>query len=814
MRCLATILLLVTISVLPSLAYAQTSGQRHQQILKSLEAGERQSAIRNLRLLRAQDPSFFAANNYDYLLGRLAEETGDRAGSLTNYEAVASRRGALAPHALLRLAALARSSGDLLNERERLRRYIIVNANNSSRDGAALRLGESFFESEDFTGAISSLRLVLQSPTPAIARKARLLTAQSLWRTEKVSEAWDAFLQLLMQMPDASRPDDFALEATRALDEMERHIDSAKSALTEADRLLRASVYQFNRDFNAAHHHYQLVVDQNPKGATASNALYQIGRGFYLQGQYGDAIRWFQRVVDEFPESTSARDALGFQAASYNRLKRTDEAIATYKRLIQSFPDAPNPERAYINIIDALHEAGRYSEALDWVRQTRVRFNNQLGATLALFAQFRIHLAQSDWGAVLSDAEQLKKSADLGGTRVPSGTSSAEVTFIQALALEQVGRVQEAMDLYLTIPDGRSEYFGGRATERLQFLAGSQSSRQTAESRIQSVLTQANRDLAARQFDSARRLAQDVLRLSSGSARTEALQILKRSYESLPLYRLPQMSLVQLGRKLPLTDSVDNQSSAQVVADELFFLGLYDEAVPAFLISQTTANASTKREVPADQTGLQKPSDSDYTLAILSLRSGQVHAAVRFGERFWRAVPTDYELELAPREYVELLFPVAFRDSLLRHAPERNIDPRFILAIARQESRFQTDAKSVAAARGMMQFIPETANNTAKELGLSRFHQDDLYNPDTAILLASQYLSSLFRQFPDQPEAVAAAYNGGPDNVARWVARSRSSDPIRYVAEIGFTQTKDYVFRVFTNYRGYQKLYDSQLQRR
>ena len=803
----ATLLLAVTV-LLGSQATAQTPVQQHQEILKAVETGERDRAIRSLRVLQSKNPSLFAANNYDYLLGRLAEASDDRAGSLANYDAVVVRTGVLAPHALLRLAALARSSGDLVNERERLRHYLILAANTPSRDRAALRLGESFFQSEDFDGAISSLRLVLSSPTPVIARKARLLTAQSLLKNAQVPEARSAFQQLLMQMPDASRPDDFALEAVRALDEIERNNSSLMTGLTEADRLLRASVYQFNRDFEAARQHYQSVVTQNPKGATASNALYQIGRGHYLRGQYDEAIRWFQRVVDEFPESTSARDALGFQAATYNRLKRTEEAVATYKQLIQRFPDSPDPERPYINIIDALHEATRYGEALGWVQQTRARFNNQLGDTLALFAQFRIHSAQSQWDAVLQDAEELKKAADLGGTRVPSGTNTGEVTFIQALALEQLGRFQEAIDLYLAIPDGRHEYFGQRATERLQALANLQNVRQNAESQTRSLLIQANRALSDSQYDSARMFAQSAFRLGTGDTRDQALDILRRTYGSLPAYHLPQMSFVQLGRKVPRAVGNSHTGTPESTADELFYLGLYDEAVPAFLLAQTTA----KREV-SEQTGTPGLSNTNYSLATLSLRAGNANAAVRFGERVWRTVPADYEMELAPREYVELLYPVAFRDSLLRHAPPRGIDPRFVLAIARQESRYQVEAKSVAAARGMLQFIPETATATANELGLSRFQQDDLYNPDTAILFASQYLSSLFRQFPNQPEAVAAAYNGGPENVARWIARSKSNDPVRYVAEIGFTQTKDYVFRVLANYGAYQKFYDSQLQR-
>ena len=162
---------------------------------------------------------------------------------------------------------------------------------------------------------------------------------------------------------------------------------------------------------------------------------------------------------------------------------------------------------------------------------------------------------------------------------------------------------------------------------------------------------------------------------------------------------------------------------------------------------------------------------------------------------------------------IELLYPAPYRDALLREAGSRSVDPRFVLSIARQESRFRSDAKSVAAARGLMQFISATADDVAKQLNRHDFRQDELYDPDTAVQFGSQYLQSLFKQFPSMSEAVAASYNGGADNMARWIARSRVNNPERYVSEIGFSQTKDYVFRVMSNYWIYQKLYSDQLQR-
>ena len=111
-----------------------------------------------------------------------------------------------------------------------------------------------------------------------------------------------------------------------------------------------------------------------------------------------------------------------------------------------------------------------------------------------------------------------------------------------------------------------------------------------------------------------------------------------------------------------------------------------------------------------------------------------------------------------------------------------------------------------------MQFTSPTARRIAGELGHESFEQDDLYDPGTAILFGSRYVAKLFSDLPDKAEAVAASYNGGEDNMKRWLTRSRTSLPERYVPEIAYSQSKDYVYKVMANYRVYQYLYDEQLR--
>lgn len=778
-------LLLLLVLALP------TAAQTPDRVLAAVESEDWQAARAEINKLRASNEALFREKNYEYLLGRIAERTGDLASAGASYQAIASNDSRLKQYALWRLAKIARSTGDFVLERERLQQLDSTAAPSSLlNEAATLRLSESFFESGDFQSAGNSAKALTLSKNTAIARKGLALMASAYLKAGKPIEARDAFTKLVMQMPDASRPDDFALEAVRQLDALDK---GSAATLSEADHLLRASVYQFNRDFAGARFHYQSILDRFQQSTAVPNATYQIARGLYLEAKYDDAVKLFQKVVDSYPQSSSARDALSFLGSSYIRMKRTDDAVAAYKLFIDRFPDAPNPERSYLNIIDALHEAGRYPEALNWVQQTRTRFKNDLGGALALFAQLRINMAQQSWANVARDADELLKLSDLGGTRVPGGTNPAEVTFLRGFALEQLGRTEEAIAAYLSIPDGRNEYYGTRATQRLLELGNNEKSRTLVKMRLNALVNESKAATASGQFDQARIAAQSSLRLTNDpQIHAEALNTLRSAYSAVAAYRVPKFNRVSL-----LKNSADppDKDSADARADNLLALGLYDEALPEIL-----ARAQTRTP------------DEDYTIATLSLRAGIPNRAVRFGEQTWKSMPADFVIELAPRDLLELLYPVPFRESLLKHAPSKNVDPRFVLSIARQESRFQTDAKSVAAARGMTQFIASTANEIATQLNVRNFNQDDLYNPDTAILFGSQYLANLFQQFPNQPQAVAGAYNGGADNLARWIGRARANEADRYVPEIGFTQTRDYVYKVMANFWTYQRLYDAQLQ--
>jgi len=159
-------------------------------------------------------------------------------------------------------------------------------------------------------------------------------------------------------------------------------------------------------------------------------------------------------------------------------------------------------------------------------------------------------------------------------------------------------------------------------------------------------------------------------------------------------------------------------------------------------------------------------------------------------------------------------YPVFYRAELLKHAKSKGVDPRFVLAIMKQESSFKANAKSPAAARGLLQLVYDTALKYNRQAGFPRMQADDLYQPAVNIAIGSVYISDLKKEFGGMYEAVAASYNGGEDNAARWLARSNPKDAGIFAAEVGFPETKNYVFKVMNNYRVYRELYTENLARK
>src|SRR5690606_23238613 len=72
-------------------------------------------------------------------------------------------------------------------------------------------------------------------------------------------------------------------------------------------------------------------------------------------------------------------------------------------------------------------------------------------------------------------------------------------------------------------------------------------------------------------------------------------------------------------------------------------------------------------------------------------------------------------------------YPIKYEFDILKNAKKHNIDPRFLLAIMKQESAFRSSARSPAGARGLLQLVYDTAIKYKDEAGYADLQPDDLY---------------------------------------------------------------------------------------
>lgn len=793
------IVLIVVLTGLSGTVVFSISEDDHRRLHGLIASRNYIAAVGELERLQAADKEKFQLNNYDYLLGRIAERTKDFGLAVSSYHSVAARNSVLREYALWRLAELARSSGNPILERTYLHELRFSSRESLLKNAAANRTTRSHFENGDFhlaaagfesIGKITSLRA--SSVSDRLQRENLLLLGESRLASGDDAAGREIFVRILSETVNKTQPDDLALAAVNGLDRID--IGTSERSVPELlpeEHQVRAWTYQFNREFDSARRHYEHIVNHHPAGRFSADAVHQIGRGYAQQNNFAEAIKWFERVLEQFPESAAARDALLQAGSVYARMGKFRESASRYHMFIDRFPTDERIDRAYLNLIDIARDQGEETEALRRANTAQEVFRGKTAEAQALFVEARVYLAREDWSAAEKALGRLERLPDLGGTRVPGGTSISEVRFLRGYIQEQTQRFGEAIDTYLSIPDGRSEFYGAEATERLRGMA----TREETHTPVQAKFTTLNledSDSVGRKRD-----IHTALRLTADQeARDKLVNDLRFVYAALPDYsKFRKYEAPEIGRE-DVLETPPKGRDANVhrrIADELVFLGLYDEAAP----EMEAAGA------------LRDPRD----IAHFYLIGGTADRTILFAEPEFK-LPADFQAELLPRDIAEMLYPVPFADELLASALQRNVDPRFLLSIVRQESRFSPTVKSNAAARGLMQFIPSTSSRIAGELRLAQFRQDDLFDPSIAILFGSQYVSDLFTLYPNQPAAVAASYNGGEDNMKRWLGRTKSEIAGVYVPEIMYSQTKDYVYKVMSNYRVYQVLYNEDLTRK
>lgn len=173
-----------------------------------------------------------------------------------------------------------------------------------------------------------------------------------------------------------------------------------------------------------------------------------------------------------------------------------------------------------------------------------------------------------------------------------------------------------------------------------------------------------------------------------------------------------------------------------------------------------------------------------------------------------RAAPfhTSAAGDALPLPYWQRLFPLRYTEGVRERASQRDLDPHLVAGLIRQESAFAPRTRSPVGARGLMQIMPGTGRALARVEGL-RWRLSRLYDPGVNIRFGTRYLRQLLDEFGERPDYALAGYNAGPHRVRKWTEMDLEIDSERFIEEIPFTETRNYVKLVLRNEMLYRRLY-------
>lgn len=248
-----------------------------------------------------------------------------------------------------------------------------------------------------------------------------------------------------------------------------------------------------------------------------------------------------------------------------------------------------------------------------------------------------------------------------------------------------------------------------------------------------------------------------------------------------PLVKLAEVPL----RAWPLWQATPRRPEEKLLA-----LGILHEGAPA-----------VRQYFPLSEPSLA------YTGCRLLSRGGEHERSILLAEALRLRSGDQVPLIFQPREFHQVLYPSPYREILVAQCRLRGAPPDLLAAIVREESRYDRNALSPAAARGLTQLTVPTARRLAELIDLNRLDPEDLYRPEISLALGAAYLARLMRDFNGAGHVAVAAYNAGEPQAVLWRSYCFSPEMEEFFTKVTFQETREYMKKVLTSQAHYDELW-------
>jgi len=747
--------------------------------------------MRELVAIRERHPELYARYRLGYLHARAALEAGDNdqaAESLAPFLAAGHPFRDLALH---HAARLAERQGQA-EEASRLRRELIGGYPQAPHRLQAVEDETAHLAAKGDAAGLSALAAQVTGTVDAMTLRdieARVVEAQA-------SSDPQAALGRGVRLLKAGTADDAAERASLVLDTPE-----LLARLAPADRVLVGEAARSHRRFDRAVAILEAARPLLP--ARRDELTFSIGRARFGEERYAEAEKIYlegaagtadaeQKAVFFFHASRCAQ-LLGDDARAERHMTA---AITAGGKLPKTSPAITQRLRTRL-------AQGRLAEAAADLRLLRQRFPKDRALLEGTLAYVTGMVAKGRPTEALRQLDALPR-------RLVQKQDTPEIEYWRGRAKEESDPRGAGHHYLAVLRSEASPHYASFARQRLAEakVAAAVGKEQAARK------AQVEQLLAAGDVEAARGFQTDVVLLAPPAEREKEAERLAEIYRRVPRYAEILAIPAPVFPRLPLPDAAPAPSpSASPGAtaspatapasapgpdrlDNLLALGLFDDAV----------------DLIRERYPLQPVASAVARAAALS-RAGATRASIGSVEIAARAFPPDLLPRLLPREVQELLYPRYFREEIAARSAAHGADPRLVLSIMREESRFEPRARSAASARGLLQLIITTARDVGKALGLLDVASEDLYDPAVAIRIGSRYVADLQREFAGDPYKTAAAYNAGPNQSKLWSRLAPGPGHDFFLSAVNFDETKDYVRKVMNSYVRYAEIYGDEAEK-
>ncbi|MBI5694980.1 MAG: transglycosylase SLT domain-containing protein [Nitrospirae bacterium] len=484
----------------------------------------------------------------------------------------------------------------------------------------------------------------------------------------------------------------------------------------------------------------------------------------YARGSQRSAAGAYTEVLQGLEQKSALRgEALLRLGRSYYDLRENDNAVAAFKEVIEGGYDAQAPDAYYW--LSKTHLRGDESALAGTVTSCAARFPGDPRTADCLYLLGVTAQSDGDFGLSKEVLTQIL-------TGFPKTDRRDEVLWWLGLADYRLG-----------------DYPGSEATF-LQLAAeypGSTLAPQAIYWQAKTIGMQGRTDEASAMFASLAStygysfyglLASDGGRVDGGDDGQPSLQS-AMSYYSPDMGSMPGYG--------PFAR-----------ASELGLQGMKEEAV---------------RELRAAEDGYSHSMDGLRLLSGAYLALGQYQRLLELAGGLY-SDSVNVGRGTVPGYALEMLYPLAYPDIVLKQAEAFGIDPALVYAVIREESRFNPEAVSPAGAIGLMQLMPGTARAVCAKMNIGFGSTEQLKDEEFNVPLGTCYLASLVERHGGRLAHALAEYNAGPGPLKRWVDKDPAATDEEFIEGITYYETRSYVKRVLRNYMMYRRLYGEKTPQR